>query len=533
MISIPTLYITACMGIVPPPDAAYTSDIAYPEDSPTPKFLTNEESRFIRKNPITAPRGVTSPPVGPIHCVAEYEPMEGVLLAWEGWSAIVAQMAAHITTTGNADAIIVIDQTGEDTTASALIASYGGDLSRVKFVTRTIDTIWIRDYGPRYIYEGECRAIIDHTYNRPRPNDNDLNNYFATVKSHKLYEIPLVHGGGNFHLNGSSEKAWSTELIANENAGITQSQIQSYWQSYQNLNVTITGAFPTSIDYTQHIDMWMCWASNSTCVISDWPYNSGSIQDVICDTVASNLQLQGFTIVRIPARSLGWTHYTYANSVICNDLVLVPSYSNSQVTQHNAAAIAAWQAACPNKTIVSVPCEDIVSSAGVMHCICMHIPLPIGGVNPTAFLQNPRGGATYNASQLVPITWLTDDDVEVTSVDIEFSSDGGVSWQPISLGASDDGFHIWQIPDVNTSSGVVRITAIDADGNTGANQGDSLFTIQGSAIPGDVNGDGLVNVTDILAVVDTWGPCGISCPADLNQSGNVDVVDLLIVIGNW
>ena len=50
--------------------------------------------------------------------------------------------------------------------------------------------------------------------------------------------------------------------------------------------------------------------------------------------------------------------------------------------------------------------------------------------------------------------------------------------------------------------------------------------------PGDVNGDGLVNVTDILAVMDTWGVCE-GCPADLNNDGIVDVVDLLEVVGNW
>ena len=49
---------------------------------------------------------------------------------------------------------------------------------------------------------------------------------------------------------------------------------------------------------------------------------------------------------------------------------------------------------------------------------------------------------------------------------------------------------------------------------------------------GDVNGDGVVNVTDLLAIMDVWGPC-TDCPADLNGDGLVNVVDLLEVIGNW
>ena len=51
-------------------------------------------------------------------------------------------------------------------------------------------------------------------------------------------------------------------------------------------------------------------------------------------------------------------------------------------------------------------------------------------------------------------------------------------------------------------------------------------------VPGDVNGDGIVNVSDILAVMDAWGPCD-GCSADLNNDGIVDVVDLLEVVGNW
>jgi hypothetical protein len=47
----------------------------------------------------------------------------------------------------------------------------------------------------------------------------------------------------------------------------------------------------------------------------------------------------------------------------------------------------------------------------------------------------------------------------------------------------------------------------------------------------DINSDGYVNVSDLLAVIDQWGLT--NSPADVNDDGIVDVSDLLIVIDNW
>jgi hypothetical protein len=52
-------------------------------------------------------------------------------------------------------------------------------------------------------------------------------------------------------------------------------------------------------------------------------------------------------------------------------------------------------------------------------------------------------------------------------------------------------------------------------------------------VPGDVNGDSLVNGIDLLAVSNAWGPCPAPCPADLNGNGVVDIDDLLEIIHHW
>ncbi|MAT82201.1 MAG: hypothetical protein CMJ29_11235, partial [Phycisphaerae bacterium] len=51
----------------------------------------------------------------------------------------------------------------------------------------------------------------------------------------------------------------------------------------------------------------------------------------------------------------------------------------------------------------------------------------------------------------------------------------------------------------------------------------------------DTNGDGLVDVNDILAVIDAWGDCvpDQDCPADVDGDDVVNVNDVLLVIGEW
>ena len=48
--------------------------------------------------------------------------------------------------------------------------------------------------------------------------------------------------------------------------------------------------------------------------------------------------------------------------------------------------------------------------------------------------------------------------------------------------------------------------------------------------PQDCNGDGYVDVIDLLAIIDGWGSSG-GC--DINGDGTIDVVDLLEVVGAW
>ena len=503
--------------------------LVFPEGARIPKYMTETESRFLDGRLITPPRAVTPPPAGPVRGASEYEDMQGILLAWEGFTSTIAQMAAAITTTGNADVFIACDSNSEANTARNSCISAGADPDRVITVVRSTNTVWIRDYGPRYVFEGDCRVIIDHTYNRPRPNDNAYNSYFGSQFGHAVSDIPLTHGGGNYHLNGVGRSA-ATQLILNENPGLSESQVVDYWRQYQNVETYLHDAFPTSVDYTQHIDMWMLMCGDERIIISDWPTQSGTIQDQICDAAVVYYENLGWEVFRTPAFAQGGTHYTYTNMVVCNDVILLPEYNDISNTYDNQA-IAAVEAAMPGRQVVPIICDSLAYSAGVMHCISMHMPAHAGGIYPTTCLQTPVQGV-IDPDDCLQISYISDDDeFDVVSVDIEFSVDDGDNWETLEANLDPQGVRTVCLPDTPTNQGRLRVLARDGDGNTGGDISGPII-IEGDGIQGDVDGDGDVDVEDILEILSQW-LCDQDCSADVDGNGAVDVTDILLALANY
>ncbi|MBC8309659.1 MAG: hypothetical protein ISR75_01045 [Phycisphaerales bacterium] len=62
-------------------------------------------------------------------------------------------------------------------------------------------------------------------------------------------------------------------------------------------------------------------------------------------------------------------------------------------------------------------------------------------------------------------------------------------------------------------------------------------TQQATSCSGDIDGDGIIGVSDILAVIGDWAPdggdCCPGCVGDVDGNLVVDVSDILQVVGNW
>lgn len=352
-------------------DPAYLATIVDDLPPPLPRGFAPHERGLAQPQ---VPRAPLAPPTHVPRAQAEYEANHGILIRWGNFNALHTAMVVPLTTAEPpSDVWIVVGNANQQASATSVLQGGGADMTHVRFVIANTDSVWIRDYGPRFIDAAGRRAIADHTYNRPRPNDNLFPGVFAGQLGETLYAMPLVHGGGNFHLFRNRE-AFMTRLIVNENPGLTEQQVKDVYLAYQGLDVTLTDPFPSSYDSTQHIDMWMLPVDDDKVVIGNYaPGEGGGVPKTVTDATASLMQSRGYTVYRTPGWRAGGAHHTYTNAVIVNQVALICRFGGANAAR-DIEALAVFKEAMPDHDIVQVDCSGIIGLAGAIHCIVMHVP---------------------------------------------------------------------------------------------------------------------------------------------------------------
>ncbi|MGA1708115.1 MAG: dockerin type I domain-containing protein [Phycisphaerales bacterium] len=192
------------------------------------------------------------------------------------------------------------------------------------------------------------------------------------------------------------------------------------------------------------------------------------------------------------------------------------------------------------------------------------IPVPLGTASVESLTLSQSGAATiailpvkgggWTFAGLVPVdlyaTISQGDQVFVTGpTPAELPLAGSLASTPLGLVMSlaldgsqsfDEPFtqefpaQIVELPTVIPSGNIATVIfsgTVDGVSGTAAFAGsiDAFGAID--SVPGDLNGDGIVNGADLAILLGSWGDGGV--PADLNGDGIVNGADLSILLGEW
>ena len=340
------------------------------QDLNLPASLT--ESELLRLDEIGGLRDVTPPPINEFNLVSEYDKADGVIFAWSNsYSTLIRQL---ITAVSQSDtAYVIVGNSSTQSSVTSLLNSSGADLSRVIFLIESLNSVWMRDYGPWWgLDTSGQRGIVDFIYNRPRPLDDVFPQALASAWNLPYYGPDLVHPGGNFIVDGHG-RAFATTLIQSENSNYSYADISTIFSNYGGIDTLIL-LTPMQYDGTGHIDMFCKLLNDSTFIVGEYatPGDGAGNNYTILNQNATLLESltsstgQPYQVERIlmPPYS-GSISYTYTNSLIINNTVLVPIYGFAS----DAAALALYEELMPNYDIQGFDCNAIISSNGAIHCI--------------------------------------------------------------------------------------------------------------------------------------------------------------------
>ncbi|MEM7455681.1 MAG: agmatine deiminase family protein [Planctomycetota bacterium] len=411
----------------------------------------------------------------------EYAPVHGVLYKFgTGWDDIVTAMVAELTRDPAHDEIayVVVPNVSERNFATTMFTNAGADMNKVEFMIHPGESIWMRDYGPHFVWIDGTLTIADSHYYPGRPLDNFIPTRVGDADFNQFTEdIGLYYSGGNFQ-PGPGRSGFVTALVNLDNPaseGFSPASIAELYQQYQGVDTLhVLPQLPFSVDGTGHIDMWMYLIDEDTCIISEFVPGSNSTAINVTNNAVPYMESLGYTVHRPPAWNSGSTHYTYANAYRVNDRIFVPVYGtnfapggNSSYNDEDAAAMAVWQAAAgPGIEIVPIQCINIIWASGAIHCIVKQVPR-YTETTPACSILSPTAGETWIGGELEPIRWTTTDtnNAEVDFVELYYSIDGGDSWNFIDQYGGNVFEYVWQVPMDFSADSLIRIVATGTDGD--------------------------------------------------------------------
>jgi agmatine deiminase len=328
------------------------------------------------EKPSKAVRVKAEPSVPPntFRLPAEYEPAAAVVISWSAYPDMLTAIAQGVTGPGHAQIWVA---NGPDSISGVPADSY----SKLSINT---DSVWARDYGPYGLKGDGTPGIIDSIYRhyQERPQDDAFPTNLANAKNIPVYSMNMILDGGNVMVDSKGDM-FMTKRTYLWNPSMTQDQVDSTLKQYFNVKNIYTfdySGYPNDpVDGTGHIDMFMKLLNDHTVLVATAdtdPYKSTGDKAIQYFTGRTAPDGQPYKVLTVK----GWadasnnnTWYTYTNSLIINNAVLIPAYTGHDA--ENDAAKKAYEEGIPGITVVEVNADQSIVDGGAIHCETQVIPM--------------------------------------------------------------------------------------------------------------------------------------------------------------
>jgi agmatine deiminase len=333
--------------------------LTFPLSSKQLTHQMTEEEKALMPAYLESLRGrlQSGPPLAPLRNIAEFEHMEGVLIAYPLGIpvSLVAEMSEDVMVT------TIVANSSSENQARNQYSSGGVNMANCNFLYAPHDSYWTRDYGPWFVMDGnQSIGIIDFIYNRPRPNDDNIPAEMASFLGLTSYDMSLVHAGGNYMTD-----AWgisvSTDLVWEENTNYTHTQIDQMMYDYLGVHTYHVTSDPLG-EYIKHVDCWGKYLDVDKILITGVPQSNSQYDEF--EAMAQYFAIQttsygnNYQVYRVYASN----GEPYTNSLILNKRVFVPI----EGTSNDSAAITSYETAMPGYEVIGV--SGSWETTDAVHC---------------------------------------------------------------------------------------------------------------------------------------------------------------------
>lgn len=333
----------------------------------------------------------------------EWSEQDAVMLTWPhrgGWADTlndIDQVFTQVTFYISQEEKVLIscfDQEHRDH-IKHLLQQANVDLNQVSLYLAKSNDIWVRDHGPIAVLNKHQWLLLDFVFNGwgnkyPAHYDNEISrllNAQHAFNNTPLSSIDFVLEGGAIEVDGQGTLLTTSSclLAKNRNPHLSKTEITSALQKLLGIKriLWLDHGHLSGDDTDGHIDTLARYVDAHTiCYITcddenDEHYTELKAMEEQLKTF-KDYEGNPYRLVALPWAKKHFASYdgrrlpaTYANFLIINNAVLVPTYEDD-VTDQKALEI--LKKCFPDRKIIAIPSVPIIQWYGSLHCMTMQLP---------------------------------------------------------------------------------------------------------------------------------------------------------------